>query len=201
MTSAQPSVAILPPLASAPTTIRPGNARAASFTNAGIGQRRGAQDHAGDAGRQPSLDALPCRGCRRPAESGSSIAARIAWIASRIGRLALEGAVQIDAMQPFEIRRRRKLLAWAAGSSLKTVAVSITPRFRRTQRPSFRSMAGKRITASTSENCRAWQAGGLALLGMKLRPHDIVAPDRCRERRRHNRWSPVPPASARAGST
>src|SRR6476661_340794 len=38
-----------------------------------------------------------------------------------------------------------KLFACAAGSVLKTVASSITPFFRRTQTPSFRSIAGKMI--------------------------------------------------------
>src|SRR5262245_22016345 len=45
-------------------------------------------------------------------------------------------------------------MAWAAGSSLKTVAGVISPRARRTHRPSFKSMAGNRITCATAP-CQA----------------------------------------------
>ena len=47
--------------------------------------------------------------------------------------------------KPWAANRR----AWAAGSSLNTVASAISPRLRRTQRPSLRSMAGYRIIVGT----------------------------------------------------
>ena len=141
--SAQPWVAILPPLASAPTTIRPGNLRAASFTKSRIGQGRRAQDHAGDAGRQPAFHR------RHVADAAAQLDGKVDGGADGLDRFAVgavagEGAVEIDAVQPFKTLGREGR-ACAAGSALNTVASSITPFFRRTQWPSFRSMAGKMI--------------------------------------------------------
>src|ERR1700761_906595 len=75
---------------------------------------------------------------------GRSIAARIALIASLLALLPAKApfrSTQCSQRKPWAA----KLLACAPGSVLKTVASAITPFFRRTQTPSFRSMAGKMI--------------------------------------------------------
>src|SRR5262249_30882201 len=51
-----------------------------------------------------------------------------------------------------------KACACAAGSRLNTVACAMSPCLSRTARPSLRSMAGNRITASTSGNSRSVSA-------------------------------------------
>ena len=81
-----------------------------------------------------------------PSWTGSSTAARIAstTLAPLTGRPG-EGAVQVDQVQPFEAGLGEGAgLAGRVG--LNTVAVSISPRSSRTAAPSFKSMAGKRIT-------------------------------------------------------
>src|SRR5688572_14764089 len=72
--------------------------------------------------------------------------------------------------------------AIATGSSEKTVAVLMSPCFRRTQRPSFRSIAGMmstRVLDSKSgtpahEVGEELQAGGLAFLGVELDGKNII---------------------------
>jgi hypothetical protein len=64
-------------------------------------------------------------------------------IASAVGAVTGKGAVQNRRNAAIENPGAAKLLAWAAGSVLNTVASSITPFFRRTQSPSFKSIAEK----------------------------------------------------------
>src|SRR6185295_16863447 len=73
-------------------------------------------------------------------------------------------------------------LAIATGSSEKTVAVFMSPCFRRTQRPSFKSIAGMMSTSvldgqsgtPAHEVGEELQAGGLAFLGMELDGKNII---------------------------
>src|SRR5512145_362517 len=76
--------------------------------------------------------------------------------------------------------------AMATGSSEKTVALLMSPCFRRTQRPSFRSIAGMMSTAGARlgqsgtpahEVGEELQAGGLAFLGMELDGKNIIPGD------------------------
>ena len=63
--------------------------------------------------------------------------------ASALTGLARKGAVQIDHVQPGEAVLFARLSACAAGiGAIHRGLVSISPRFRRTQAPSFKSMAG-----------------------------------------------------------
>src|SRR5256885_12493553 len=98
------------------------------------------------------------------------------------------------AMAPFRstMWRRRapsaaQCLAIATGSSENTVAVLMSPCFRRTQRPSFRSIAGMMSTAvldAFQGRCNSGtpahevgeelQAGGLAFLGVELNGKNII---------------------------
>src|SRR5579863_201684 len=61
-------------------------------------------------------------------------------------------STQCSHSNPASANRR----AWFAGSLLKTVALAISPRFRRTHFPLFRSIAGKMITVATPKNLRAF---------------------------------------------
>src|SRR5262245_55958067 len=77
-------------------------------------------------------------------------------------------------------------LAIATGSSEKTVAVLMSPCFRRTQRPSFRSIAGMMSTGvlesqfwnasgtPVHEVGEELQAGGLAFFGVELDGEDVI---------------------------
>ena len=99
-------MAILPPLASAPTTIWPGKSRAASFTNCGIGQGGGAQDDPGDAGRQPAFDR------RHVADAAAQLDGQVDGGADGLDRIGIgavagKGAVEIDAMQPLKALGRK----------------------------------------------------------------------------------------------
>ena len=79
------------------------------------------------------------------------VKAELAWTAAstrrHINRRSGKGTIQIDNVQMPEALRG-KGRAWSAGSSLKIVARAMSPCSRRTQRPSFKSMAGKIIMAS-----------------------------------------------------
>src|SRR5687768_4887328 len=97
------------------------------------------------------------------------------------------------AMAPFRSTMCRRFApcfaqcrAMATGSSEKTVAVLMSPCFRRTQRPSFRSIAGMMSTAGARvgnsgtpahEVGEELQAGGLAFLGMELDGKNIIPCD------------------------
>ncbi len=146
--SAQPSTATLPSRASMPTAIRPGKAPARLAHQRRIAQRRGAEDDARDAAVEPGLDRSPgadaAAELHRDRDGGEDRLDRRA-----VDRLAGERAVEIDDVQPARSRPRRRRRACSAGSSLKTVAWPMSPWRRRTHRPSFRSMAGKRIMAAT----------------------------------------------------
>src|ERR687895_829095 len=69
--------------------------------------------------------------------------------------------------------------AIATGSSENTVAVLMSPCFRRTQRPSFRSIAGITSTSGTPphEVGEKLQAGGLAFFGVELDGKNIIPGD------------------------
>src|SRR5882762_3099342 len=63
----------------------------------------------------------------------------------------------------------------------------MSPCFKRTQRPSFRSMAGKMITSESlnlpfEKTLQKGKADALTLLGMELRADDVVASDDGRDR-------------------
>src|SRR6266550_6844803 len=82
-----------------------------------------------------------------------------------------------------------KAAACAVASSLKIVACAMSPWRRRTQRPSFRSMAGNRITRLSSrppfeEAFQEGEALRLAFLRMELSAGDVVAADNGRDRSR-----------------
>src|SRR5205823_14445171 len=96
------------------------------------------------------------------------------------------------AMAPFRstMWRRRapspaQCLAIATGSSENTVAEFMSPCFRRTQRPSFRSIAGMMSTAVLEENLGSpvhevgekLQAGGVAFFRVELDRKDIIPSD------------------------
>src|SRR5688572_29151349 len=91
------------------------------------------------------------------------------------------------AMAPFRstmCRRRApcaaQCFAMATGSSEKTVAVLMSPCFRRTQRPSFRSIAGITSTsgAPAYEIGEELQAGGLAFFRVELDRENVIPGDR-----------------------
>src|SRR5690606_6632096 len=144
--SAQPSTATLPPRASMPTAILPGNALHASFTSPGS---RTATVPRMTRARPFSSHASIWAMVRMPPPSctGFFVAFRIAPTAAPL-RLSPAtpppGSTTGSHPKPCSSR----LLACAAGSSLSTVALAISPSFRRTHWPPFRSMAGKRIIAS-----------------------------------------------------
>src|SRR5688572_25506467 len=93
------------------------------------------------------------------------------------------------ATAPFRSTTCRRLapcaaqcLAIATGSSENTVAVAMSPCFRRTQRPSFKSIAGMMSTsvpecesgAPAHEVGQELQAGGLAFFGVELDGEDVI---------------------------
>ena len=75
-----------------------------------------------------------------------------------VHRLAGEGAVEVDDVQIVEALASAKALRLRGRIALNTVARAMSPCTRRTHWPSFRSMAGNRITAPTSGNWRSAQA-------------------------------------------
>src|SRR5258708_25003752 len=109
------------------------------------------------------------------------------------------------AIAPFRSTMCRRLapcaaqcLAIATGSSENTVAVLMSPCFRRTQRPSFRSIAGMMSTGvleagheeeasgtPVHEVGEKLQAGGLAFFWMELDGENIIA------RHRASKWCAV----------
>src|SRR5512134_2711428 len=79
--------------------------------------------------------------------------------------------------------------AVATGSSLNTVALAMSPCFRRTQRPSFKSIAGMMSTRVLLGTARGLgpplhevgeqaQAGGLAFFRVELHGKDVIACNR-----------------------
>src|SRR5438105_13055593 len=70
--------------------------------------------------------------------------------------------------------------AMATGSSENTVAVLMSPCFRRTQRPSFRSIAGMMSTSGTPvhEVGQELQAGGLAFFRVELDGKNVIPGNR-----------------------
>src|SRR5688572_29984618 len=87
------------------------------------------------------------------------------------------------AMAPFRSTMCRRLapceaqcFAMATGSSEKTVAVLMSPCFRRTHRPSFRSIAGMMSKSRTPahEIGEELQAGGLAFFGVELDGKNVI---------------------------
>src|SRR5215203_55012 len=146
--SAQPSTATLPFLASRPTAIRFGYFFAASFTSAG--SRTAAvpmMTRLTPLPSQPSMVAMsrmPPPSCtQRPTVSRM--------------RSTADTFIGLPAKAPSRSTTCRclkpcvsKMCACAAGSRLNTVARAMSPSSRRTARPSFRSMAGNRITLGYS---------------------------------------------------
>ena len=140
---AQPLVATLPPRASMPTATWPGKARAAARTKSGSSTATVPRM----TRASPLLSHVSMVAISRmppPSWAGTLHAARIASTGA-----AFTGA---PANAPFKSTRCNhwhpacsKARACAAGSSLKTVALSMSPCTRRTACPSFRSMAGYRI--------------------------------------------------------
>ena len=138
--SAQPCTATLPSRASMPTATWPGKARAASFTN--LGSRTAAvprMTRAMPASSQrstPVMSRMPPPSC-----TGARITSRMEetalWLTEWPSNAPLRSTT-CSASKPMAAKRR----AWSAGSSLKEVAVVISPRSRRTHTPSLRSMAG-----------------------------------------------------------
>ena len=145
--SAQPSTATLPSRASRPTATRPGYRFAACLHQRRIAHRRGADDDAVDALVEPAFDR------RHVADAAAELHA-----ACRSPRGCARPPARSPACRQTRRRDRRcadtrspgvsKACACAAGSRLNTVARAMSPCSRRTHRPSFRSMAGNRITRS-----------------------------------------------------
>ena len=152
VSSAQPLVATLPSRASMPTATCPGNVRAASRTKSGF-----------------STATVPKITRCNPLFSQFSIVAM-----SRMPPPNCAGTLHLDKIAstgaaftgspsnaPFRSTRcshshpaSTNSRACAAGSVLKTVDLSISPRNRRTALPSFRSIAGYRIMGLPHFMCR-----------------------------------------------
>src|SRR3954470_2582347 len=142
--AAQPSTATLPSRASRPTAIRFGYFFAAAFTRSG--SRTAAvpmMTRLTPLPSQPSIVAMsrmPPPSCtQRPTVSRM--------------RSTADTFIGLPAKAPSRSTTCRCLKPWvskvcacAAGSRLNTVARAMSPCSRRTARPSFRSMAGNRIT-------------------------------------------------------
>ncbi len=97
-TSAQPSVATMPSLASTATTMPLSNSRAMSFDEFGVLERGRAHHDARHARIEPAFDILPHCGCRRPVGHGPERPRRCLHRLA-ILRRASEGAVQVDHVQ------------------------------------------------------------------------------------------------------
>src|SRR5688500_10116758 len=114
-----------------------------------------------------------------PPPSWICVLAPTAAIMSRI-TLSFFGRPATAPFRSTTCRRRApcavQCLAIATGSSENTVAVFMSPCFRRTQRPSFRSIAGITSTsgAPAHEVGQELQAGGLAFLGMELDGKNVI---------------------------
>ena len=124
-----------------PTAMRPGNRRQASRTSPGSRTATVPRITRATPLAEPRLDGR--RGADAAAElHGRGDGAEDGLDRRRVDGPAGEGAVEVDDVQVARSPGPRTARAWAAGSSLKTVASAISPRLRRTQRPSLRSMAG-----------------------------------------------------------
>ena len=120
----------------------------------GVAHRRGADDDAGHALLAASPRRSPCRGCRRRAGPGSPPppgCGRPRRHSSASRRTRRRDRRRAGTRSP----ALSNTCAWLAGSRLNTVARAMSPCSRRTQRPSLRSIAGNRITGSTSGNWRS----------------------------------------------
>jgi hypothetical protein len=148
-------------------------------TSSGSRSASGAEDHAAfDAAREPGLDRSPCRGCRRRAAPGILMAARIASTAGAVDRLAGEGAVEIDDVQPAEALRGesarlggRVVVEDGGGSPCRP-------------RSEAHALAAFEIDGGKQDHGRHFrklaikrQTKRLALLGMELAADDVVAAD------------------------
>ena len=146
--SAQPSTATLPSLASSPTATRLGKFLRRLLHQRRIAHRRGADDDAVDALARASPRSSPCRGCRRRAARRARPSRGCApppRRSSACRQRRRRDRPRADAGSP----AASKACACAAGSRLNMVARAMSPCSRRTARPSFRSMAGNRITELT----------------------------------------------------
>jgi uncharacterized protein (DUF2147 family) len=120
VSSAQPRVATRPARASMPTATRPGRRGRPRAPGPGL-DRDGAEDHAGEALRQPASIVAMSR-MPPPSWQGTSTAARIASTAPALTGAPGEGAVEIDQMQPFAARvgegagLRRRIVAEDGGA-------------------------------------------------------------------------------------
>ena len=88
----------------------------------------------------------PGRGCRRRAAIGRSTAARIALTAAPLTDRPAKAPLRSTTCSQAKPASANAAPA-RRGPSLNTVALAISPRTRRTQAPSLRSIAGYRITA------------------------------------------------------
>src|SRR5262245_46147895 len=180
LVSAQPSIATLPSRASMPTAMHPGKSRAASFTRAGF-----------------RTAAVPRTTRSTPRSSQATIVSRSrmpppSWIeictASKIAStaLSLTGRPSNAPLRSTTCSQSKpcssNMRACAAGSVLNTVASAISPLRRRTQWPSFKSMAGNRIIGRSlrlplEEIGDHGEPELLALLGVELAAREIVLGD------------------------
>ena len=179
--SAQPWVAMRPPLASAPTTIRPGKARAASFTRAGIGHGHRAQDDPRDAGLEPGGDGL------HVADAAAELDRQIDGGADGLHRRRIHRrpskaplrSTQCSHLKPASANS----LAWAAGSSLKTVADSITPALQPHATAVLQIDGGEQDHGVHSRKLpRMVRPAAWLFSGWNCVPDDIAASDRRGER-------------------
>ena len=171
--SAQPSTATLPPRASMPTAILPGNFWQASFTRSGIAHRDGAEDHARQPPVQPGLD------MRQRADAAAELHRVLRRLEDRLDRravdaLAREGAVEVDDVQPFEtlilegLRLRRRIgvvdgraspCRRASGARIRRPSGRWRERGSRAQAPS--TMAKCAVEYSRLSFSAAWYSGEL----------------------------------------
>ena len=168
----QPSTATLPSLASAGDDVA-GERVAGVRQEARVLHRRGADDHVGHAGVEVALDRVEV------ADAAAELDRHLVADRGDISRITFSFFGR-PAIAPFRSTMCRRFapcaaqcLAIATGSSENTVAVLMSPCFRRTQRPSFRSIAGMMSTTvlysrtgrTPHEVGEELQAGGLAFSG------------------------------------
>ena len=152
---------------------RTGMIRGGAAHQFGIAQRGGAEHDAIDAERQPLLDRVAV------ADAAAELDSQIDRVADRPDRLAIdraagEGAVEVDDMQPGEAGFG-KFPGLRGGIRAEYGGAAISPRRRRTQAPSLRSIAGYRITAS-----RARPRGACSNNApVRSAPRPVRKPDAC----------------------
>ena len=161
---AQPSTATRPSRASMPTTIAPGMIGGGAAHQLRVAQRGGAEHDAVDAERQPAFDRVAV------ADAAAELDPQIDRVADRLDRLAIDraagkGAVEVDDMQPGKAGFG-KAPRLRGGIARRTPWRSPYRRGRsRTQAPSFRSIAGNRITAPPARPRGACSNNGRARSG------------------------------------